>query len=510
MSTSNCKEALAQIVDGEHVCDNPEVIAAYASDNSFDPPKKPLAVVRPTDSSQVQALVAWAYKTKTPLVPVSSGPPHFLGDTVPAAEGAVIVDLSRMNKIIMIDRRNRVVIIEPGVTYNMVQPALAREGLRLSMPLMPRATKSVLGSVLEREPITNPRYAWSLTEPLRCLEAVLGDGSRLRTGEMAGASISTSAGQVMDYAPLEEVLEKRRKIQETVLYQYGPGQFNYYKLVSAAQGTMGIVTWASLRCEVLPEVEKFFLVPAPKIAPLIDFAYRLLRLRFHDALFIVNGARLAFMLGENRDQITRYQQELPPWVLILGVAGRGLLPRDKVSFLEKDIKDIAQHCGIDLKSNIGSVHGDHINDLVLKPSPDPYWKLRSKGGCQDIFFLSTLNRASEFISTMVSEATAHGYTASDIGMYIQPTHLGTSCHMEFNLPFHPAAEHEVQTVKELYQSASYALSGQGAFFSRPYGMWSSIAFGRNPMHTDVLRKIKALFDPHYILNPGKLCFQDTP
>jgi len=39
-------------------------------------------VVKPTSVEEVQAIVRWANETGTPLVPVSSGPPHFYGDTV--------------------------------------------------------------------------------------------------------------------------------------------------------------------------------------------------------------------------------------------------------------------------------------------------------------------------------------------------------------------------------------------------------------------------------------------
>ena len=39
-------------------------------------------------------------------------------------------------------------IVEPGVTFSELQPELAKEGMRLPMPLLPRTSKSVLGSVL--------------------------------------------------------------------------------------------------------------------------------------------------------------------------------------------------------------------------------------------------------------------------------------------------------------------------------------------------------------------------
>ena len=291
------KDGLMKIVGAENVIDDPATLDAYSRDHSFIPPRKPLMVVKPRNADEVQGIVKWANHTRTPLVPVSSGPPHFRGDSVPASDGAVIADLSGMNRIIMMDRRNRVAIVEPGVTFSQLQPELAKQGMRLSMPLLPRTSKSVLGSVLEREPIINPRYAWSLSEPLRCLETVMGNGDIFRTGELAGAGVSTSTREEAKLMPLEEVLEKRRKTQDTALYQYGPGQFNYHKLLGAAQGTMGIVTWASLRCEVLPKVQKFYLVPSERLDTIIGFAYKLLRIRFHDELLLLNGSNVASILG---------------------------------------------------------------------------------------------------------------------------------------------------------------------------------------------------------------------
>ena len=71
----------------------------------------------------------WANQTGTPLVPVSSGAPHFYGDTVPSVPGAVMVDLSPDEQDHQDRRRNRMAVIEPGVTYAQLQPELAKEGM---------------------------------------------------------------------------------------------------------------------------------------------------------------------------------------------------------------------------------------------------------------------------------------------------------------------------------------------------------------------------------------------
>jgi FAD/FMN-containing dehydrogenase len=81
-----------------------------------------------------------------------------------------------------------------------------------------------------------------------------------------------------------------------------------------------------------------------------------------------------------------------------------------------------------------------------------------------------------------------------------------SCHCEFNIPYDPYDQKEADIVREVVSRASEELAKHGAFFSRPYGDWVDIAFKKDVQETIVLKKIKEIFDPSNILNPGKLCF----
>src|SRR4030042_7043855 len=137
---------LEKIVGGSNVNSRPKVLEEFSGDASFTPRVKPGCVVRPVNAAEVQAIAKWANETRTPLVPVSSGAPHFRGDTVPSKPGAVIVDLSRMKKIIRIDARNKVAMVEPGVTFGELQAELEKAGLCAYMPLAPRHNKSVVAS----------------------------------------------------------------------------------------------------------------------------------------------------------------------------------------------------------------------------------------------------------------------------------------------------------------------------------------------------------------------------
>jgi FAD/FMN-containing dehydrogenase len=487
---NDIKNDLLQIIGKQNITEDSKLLELYSKDESFVHSLEPWFVVKPKNAEEVQKLIQWANQSTTPLVPVSSGSPHFRGDTVPSTPGAVMVDLSGMKRIIHVDSRNRMVIVEPGVTYSQLQPELAKAGLRLSSPLMPRSNKSVIASLLEREPVIIPRYQWAMLDPLRCLEVVWGDGQKMTTGEAGSAGT------------LEE--EWARKFAQVA--PAGPGQTDFYKFASAAQGSMGIVTWASLKCEILPQIHKLFFVPSRKLDDLLGLAYAILRIRFGDELLLLNNWNLAAMLGKDSKQIKALAEQLPQWMLLIGIAGRDTLPEEKVAYQEKDVSEMAQKDGLQLLPAVSGASGDEVLQAILNPSPEPYWKLRYKGGCQDIFFLTTLEKTPEFVKTMYSVAESYGYPTSEIGIYIQPVHQGASCHCEFDIAFDRSNPREVNRIKELYTKASEELLQKGAYYSRPYGIWADMAFNRDAQTTAVLKKVKGIFDPNNVMNPGKLCF----
>ncbi|MBP1708002.1 MAG: FAD-binding domain protein, partial [Chloroflexi bacterium] len=372
----NGKEALEKIVGSQNVMDSLPVLEAYSGDLSFVPRIKPRCVVRPENAQEVQKIVQWANETLTPLVPVSSGSPHFRGDSVPGVGGAVIVDLNRMKRIIRVDPHNRVALIEPGVTYTQLQPELAKAGLSAYLPLSPRSTKSVIGSMLEREPITMPAHHWDASDPLLCAEIVFGTGDILRGGEAAGP----------------DPIEKQWELGKAQMTPMGLGQFNEHRLISGAQGTIGIVTWSTLKCRYLAKLSRTFLVPAQNIEPLIDLSYQLLRIRLGDHLFILNGLNLACLLAGNAAEIEALKKGFPEWVLIVSFEGTGEMPEEKVQYQEADFQDIARFCNVKPATALPGAPEGAVTSWLSSPSAEPYWKLRHKGGCHDIFFLTTLDK----------------------------------------------------------------------------------------------------------------------
>ena len=485
------KARLAKIVGAAGVTSQPDVLDGYARDVSFVNPVRPEYVVKPKSAKEVEEIVRLANKTNTPLVPVSSGPPHFRGDTVPGIGGAVIVDLSGMKEIIRIDRKNRVVMCEPGVTFGELIPAVAKEGMRINMPLMPRRTKSVVGSMLEREPVLMPKYHWDIADPLACVEVIFGNGDMFRTGAAAGPGT------------LEEQWEAGGSQKEAA----GPGQTSLYRVIGGAQGTMGIVTWASLRCELIPTIERPFVVGTDDIEKLFEFIHWIIRLRLVNECFVINNVNLAAMMAKkSQADYEEIKDCLPPYVLLYNVTGYEYLAEERVEYQVKDVNDVAQKVGVEPSGATGKISATDLLKVVNLPSADPYWKLRNRGASHDVFFVTLYDKIPGLIGTMRGLAIGAGYDASGMGIYLQPIVQGTNCHVEFNLFYDPSNQSEMEKVRKMSEDAVKSLESYGAFFSRPYGETAGLVVNRDAATVEALKRVKSIFDPNNIMNPGKLCF----
>ena len=484
------KEKLVKIVGAGNVSYEKSTLDEYSSDISFVNAVRPDCVVKPKNAGDILKIVNLANQTLTPLVPVSSGPPHFRGDTVPGAGGAIIVNLGKMKKIINVDRARRVAMVEPGVTFGELIPAAEKAGIRLNMPLLPRKTKTVVGSLLEREPVIMPKYQWDISDPLACVEVIFGSGDEFRTGQSAGPG----------------TIKEQWAVGGVQKAPYGPGVASWHRIIQGAQGTMGIVTWASMRCELLPSLEEPFIVGSSSVIPLVELAFWLVRLRMVNECFILNNTNLAAIFAKKPREYQNLKDALPAWNLFYTVAGYEYFPEERVSSYIKDITDSTKRSGLEAVKAAGGISANEILKTVQKPSDEPYWKLRYKGACQDIFFLTINDKLESQIAAMNEVAEKFGYAASDMGVYIQPVVQGTGCHCEFNLFYDPENSSEVNRVKELSSSAVKALLAKGAFFSRPYGEIARMILNRDAASVAVLHKIKKMFDPNNVMNPGKVCF----
>ena len=480
-------DELSKIVGKGNVSNTGEDLLRYSSDLSLLPSGLANAVVWPGSTEEVAKVVTYCNENNIPVVPVSSRV-HVHGSTIPK-QGGVVIDLLRMNKIFEIDLSNRLVRFEAGVTWKQLTDALTEKGMRPIMPLLPRPDRSVLTDTLEREVPTNIVYDYG--EPTQSLEIVWANGSIFRSGSASVNGFPESHSRGANPS--------------------GPG-LDFYRFMQGAQGTMGIVTWMSMKIESIPKIDKIFFAPIDNLSSAMDFLYRILPRRIGQECLLLNNVDLAGIVADKIEDFDTLCAKLPPWTLVLTISGLLRRPEEKIAYEEKFLTDVLRNefPNILLSDKLPGFPGLGKKLLPMLRAPWPtdvkYWKNRLRGGCQDIFFITKPEKASDFIKIVETVAAKHGYPLSDIGKYIQPIEHNRACHLEFNFFYDPENEQEKAMIIKLNREASLALMDAGGFFSRPYGELAPIVFDRAGNYTTALKRVKKVFDSNNIMNPGNLCF----
>ncbi len=493
--SSNIISRLREILGSENLSDDPSVLKQYESDASlwFTEPRMPICVVWPKNIKDVQSVIKLANELSFSITATSSEPPRFHGTCVPKRDNTVVMDFTKMKQILQMDRKNRVVLLESGVNFGEYIAAAKEAGLRPHLPLYPYEKKSVVGAALDREPITIPKYHWDTSDPLLCLELVFGTGNMFRTGAAAGPGN----------------LSEQRESGGAQKNPMGPTQFSPFRIVQGAQGTIGLVTWASLKVQRAIDKRKIFYITSEQLDTNFDFIYELLKYRLGDELFVLNGLNLAVLLENDQSSIEKLKNNLPEWIGIISITGIGELADSKLEWQEGDIREYADKFGVKIETQISNIDNESVRVILEEASPVP-WRLKYKGGCSDIFFITTLDKTPKYKDIVWSIASKYSFDTKNIGIYIQPTVQGCNVHCEFDLYFDPNNKEESEIAKSVFIESSQALIDNGAFFNRPYGIWADMIFPKIQTEVvDAMKKTKGIFDPNNVLSPGALCFKEV-
>src|SRR5687768_4512735 len=171
---------LASIVGDAHLLTGDAIGDDYTHDEALTADaQRPLAVVRPVDTGQVAATLAWATDHRVPVTARGSGT-GLSGACIPRPDG-ILVSFERMADILEIDTANHVAVVQPGVTLHQLDEATAAVGL--VYPVFPGESSASLGGNVATNAggMRAVRYGVTRHQVLG-LTAVLGTGEVLRTG----------------------------------------------------------------------------------------------------------------------------------------------------------------------------------------------------------------------------------------------------------------------------------------------------------------------------------------
>ncbi|WP_437334925.1 FAD-binding oxidoreductase [Sorangium sp. So ce394] len=206
-----------------------DVIEGYRHDKAlWAPGGWPLAVARPSSTADVQALARWATKHRTALVPRGAGTGVAGGAT--ATDGCVVVSFERMNRILAIDEAAMLAVVQPGVLNGELKAAAQERELWYPPDPSSYAISTIGGNVATNAGgLCCVKYGVT-SDYVLGLEAVLADGTALRTGgrsrkDVAGYDLTRllvgSEGTLALITEITLRLRRRRPPATTLVATFG-------------------------------------------------------------------------------------------------------------------------------------------------------------------------------------------------------------------------------------------------------------------------------------------------
>ena len=173
-------QGLKRALGADHVFIDRERLEKYASDETEDLVFWPWAVVTPADTQQVAAVLRLAWAHNIPVTPRGAGT-GLSGGALPV-KGGIVLSLERMNRILEIDSANLMAVVEPGVITQVLQETVEKVGLFYPPDPASRGSCMIGGNVAECS--GGPRaLKYGVTKDwVLGLEAVLADGTVINTG----------------------------------------------------------------------------------------------------------------------------------------------------------------------------------------------------------------------------------------------------------------------------------------------------------------------------------------
>lgn len=167
------------IPDTNRVIYSENIEHKYLSDTLGRKQGKASALVFPTSTQEVSAVLSFAHANSIPVTPRGAGT-NLVGSTVPH-DGSIIIDLSLMNHILEVDAENFTATVEPGVILEDFQKHV--EGLGLFYPPDPGEKRASIGGNISTNAGGMRAVKYGVTRDyVMGLELVLADGTVIQTG----------------------------------------------------------------------------------------------------------------------------------------------------------------------------------------------------------------------------------------------------------------------------------------------------------------------------------------
>lgn len=216
----------SHVLPKERLHDSEDILRAHASDETEDLVFMPGVVAEPNSTSEVSELLKAAFENNIPVT--AAGARTGLSGGALPVQGGLMISFVKMNQIINIDTNNHQAIVQPGVITEVLQSEAAKHDLFYAVDPASKGSCTIGGNIAENS--GGPRAVkYGVTKDwVLNLEVVLSDGRVIETG---ANTLKNSTG------------------------------YNLTGLMVGSEGTLGVVTSATLKLQPLPRFNALMLAP---------------------------------------------------------------------------------------------------------------------------------------------------------------------------------------------------------------------------------------------------------
>jgi glycolate oxidase len=453
-------EQLAGIAGPENVLLDADRLETYAHDETVGLRATPEVVVRVTSARQVAEIFKLATRERVPVTPRGAG--YGLSGGAVAVQGGIVLSLEKMNRILEIDKANLMVTVEPGVITGDLHRAVEAEGLFYPPDPASLDSCSIGGNIAEGA--GGPRAVkYGTTKDYVCgLEVVLPSGDIVHMG---GKLVKNVTG------------------------------YSLLQLLIGSEGTLAVVTQIILRLLPLPPHQVDLLVPFDDFQTAAGVVSAIVARR-------IVPTTIEFM---ERDIVHACRHFLGKELPYADAAAQLLIQLDgnHKAALEENYHTVAELC----------LDAGALDVLVApdRPTRDRLWEAR-RAIIDALNFASPVNHMEDVVVPRAEiPALLRGIheLADSLGVRILSFgHAGDgNVHvtaLKDNLDERTWAALVPRITESIYRlalSLGGTLTGEhgvGAI-RRQY-----LPLALDEAQIEVMRRIRAAFDPHGILNPGKI------
>ncbi|UKZ60550.1 uncharacterized protein TrAtP1_001822 [Trichoderma atroviride] len=465
---SEMQEAISDIVwelgnQKDIISTDPEDLHAhgYSSWSTVNPDELPVAVAYPRTTEHVATIVRVCHRHRVPVIPFSGG--TSLEGNFSAPYGGVSIDFAYMNNIIQVNKDDMDVIVQPSVGWRDLNDELVKLGTGLFFPVDPGPTARIGGMIGTNCSGTNAVRYGTMKDWVINLTVVLSDGQIIKTRRRPRKS---SAG------------------------------YNLNSLFVGSEGTLGIVTEATLKLAVLPEETSVAVVTFPSIRHAASAAASIMQAAIPmQCLEIMDEVQMRVV---NLSKFTAPRVWVEKPTLFLKFAGTKGSVKEQIQLVEKIT---ANHKG----GNFEFAKDEQEQQLLWSARKESLWSmlsLRKEG--EDVWSTDVavpLSRLADIIEVSKKEMDELGLFASILG------HIGDGNFHE-SIMYNKNDESERAKVEACVKNmVRLAIEMDGTCTGEHgvgWGKKESLLWEVGSETVGVMATIKNSLDPRWILNPGKI------